>query len=233
MAEIPFYPMVATGQVFCASANGQPEYTGSCAAYARRNVVITAGHCVRAPDAQYWVALPAAPGGAWAAQQVIRHETSDIAVVVGPASAAESGGPRGVYSGIDQTLVDGGDFIAFGYPSEEGAKAVGRLFRGHFQRHFGYSDPSGRSYFAGEMSIPAPAGLSGGPLSRPHTLDKICAIVTTNHDSYLVIDSYEEEERDGKVSRGKITRVVSYGIAAMFTPTEIGDWLQATVDDAG
>ena len=115
---------------------------------------------------------------------------------------------------MDQTLVDGGDFISFGYPSEEGERAVPRFFKGHFQRHFGYSDPSGRTYFAGEMSIPAPAGLSGGPLSRPQTPDKICAIVTTNHDSYLVIDSYEEEERDGDVSRGQIRRVVSYGIAA-------------------
>jgi hypothetical protein len=163
MTESPFYPMVATGQVFRASADGPPEYTGSCAAYVRRNVVITAGHCVRAPDAQYWVALPAAPDGAWAAQHVIRHETSDIAVLIGPTSAAENkGAVRWFYSGLDQTLVDGGDFIGYGYPAELNS-AVPRFFKGHFQRHFGYSDPSGRNYFAGEMSIPAPVGLSGGP----------------------------------------------------------------------
>jgi hypothetical protein len=57
--------------------------------------------------------------------------------------------------------------------------------------------------------------------------------VTTNHDSYLVIDSYEEEERDGRVSRGEIRRVVSYGIAAMLTNTAIANWLQTIVDDAG
>lgn len=73
-------------------------------------------------------------------------------------------------------LVDGGTFIGFGYPVEgsDGAMPVGRLFRGHFQRYFGYTPPGATEpYFAGEMSIPAPAGFSGGPLayeSQPQSL---------------------------------------------------------------
>ncbi|MGE0215928.1 hypothetical protein [Mycolicibacterium sp.] len=61
---------------------------------------------------------------------------------------------------------------------------------------------------------------------RPQVLD---AIVTANHDSSAVIDSFEEEERDGKVWRGKITRVVSYGIAAMLVPTDVQEWVDTVV----
>ncbi len=96
------------------------------------------------------------------------------------------------------------------------ALPVGRLFKGHFQRTFGYDPPSGAPrYLAAELSIPAPAGFSGGPLAWAHDPDKLVAIVTTNHDSYALLDRFEEVEKSGNIYREKTSRVVSYGIAAM------------------
>jgi hypothetical protein len=42
------------------------------------------------------------------------------------------------------------------------------------------------------MSIPAPAGFSGGPLAYDSQPQSLVAIVTTNHDSWAVIDRIEE-----------------------------------------
>ena len=45
---------------------------------------------------------------------------------------------------------------------------VPRLFLGYYQRFFKYPETSRNRYLAGEMSIPAPGGLSGSPLFRPY-----------------------------------------------------------------
>lgn len=186
---------------------------GSCALYRGPAVAITAGHCV--PEGVP-VAVKPRTAEAWIPERIVRHDKADIAVLVAPAGTV-SGPDVSYYDDIDETLVAGGDFIAFGHPAE-GDTSVPRIFKGHFQRYLEY-----RGYFAGELSVPAPAGLSGGPISRPESPGVLAAIVTTNHDSYLVTDSYETQERDGSVSRGEIKRVVSYGIAAMLVG--LGDWI--------
>lgn len=236
--KVPFFePAFATGQVFCRPTGGAvsdwktAEYTGTCALYVRPNVAVTAGHCVRADGVQYAVAARTAPD-AWIASGVYRHPKADVAVLVGRNEDVSMNDSIRLYSDVDRTMSEGRDFIAYGYPAEEGSGAVPRYFKGHFQRYFGYPDPRGRVYFAGEMSIPAPAGLSGGPVSAPSTPDKLIGIVTTNHDSYLVEDSYVQEERDGRISRGEIRRVVSYGIAAMLVHEEFSTWLKDIVEEA-
>lgn len=224
--SLDFFPRFATGVILFAPPDGAWEFSGTGAMYMRPYVILTAAHCV--PDVvggRLGFKSPMEPDGRLA-EQVIRHPKIDLAALVISKSAKAP--PNGVYSEIGHTLVDGGDFIAFGYPAEENTQ-VPRLFKGHYQRHFEYQSPDGRKYFAAELSVPAPAGLSGGPVSnarRPQILD---AIVTTNHDSSLVIDSYEEEERDGTKSRGKITRVVSYGIAAMLVPADVQEWVHTVV----
>jgi hypothetical protein len=159
---------------------------------------------------------------------VSRHEASDVALLHLPASGEELS--TQVYRPLspDFTLIDGGDFLGHGYPVEGSANAlpVGRLFKGHFQRYFGYEPPSGGSgYFAAEMSTPAPAGLSGGVLAYANEPDVAVAVVTTNVDSWVTIDRFESVEREGQVYREEIRRVVSYGIAAMLTG--LGPWLEA------
>lgn len=204
---------------------------GTCALYVRPNIALTAGHCVSADGVQYAVKTRTATD-AWIASGVYRHAVADIAVLVGRTADTTMSESIQLYSGVDRTLSDGRDFIAYGYPADGANDAVPRYFKGHFQRYFGYRGPSGRDYFAAEMSIPAPAVLSGGPVSAPNTPDKLLGIVTTNHDCYLVVDSYEVEERAGSISRGQIRRVVSYGVAAMLTAEEFSTWLQSIVDEA-
>lgn len=224
--SLDFFPRFATGPVFFAPPDGAWEFSGTGAMYVRPYVILTAAHCV--PDVVGATFAFRSPMERFArvADQVIRHPTIDLAAIVTSKDAKAP--PNGVYNEIGHSLVDGGDFIAFGYPAEENTH-VPRLFKGHYQRHFEYRSPAGQRYFAAELSVPAPAGLSGGPVSnarRPQVLD---AIVTTNHDSSLVIDSYEEEERDGTKSRGKITRVVPYGIAAMLVASEVQTWVDNAV----
>ncbi|QJY51167.1 hypothetical protein [Pseudonocardia broussonetiae] len=73
------------------------------------------------------------------------------------------------------------------------------------------------------MSCPAPAGLSGSVVAYTHRPDVAVAVVTANHDSYILLDRVEEIERDGSVSRDSTSRVISYGIAASLSNTE--NWL--------
>lgn len=225
--SLDFFPRFATGAVFSAPPEGEWEFSGTGAMYMRPYVILTAAHCVpNIANARFAFRSPM-ESFARVAEQVIRHPTIDLAALVVSKDAAAP--PNGVYSEIGHQLFDGGDFIAFGYTAEENT-SVPRTFKGHYQRHFGYRSPDGRKYFAVELSIPAPAGLSGGPVSNAHRPQVLDAIVTANHDSSLVIDSYEEEERDGTISRGKITRVVSYGIAATLVPRDVQAWVHTVVD---
>lgn len=224
--SLDFFPRFATGPVYFAPPEGAWEFSGTGAMYLRPYVILTAAHCVpNVADARFAFRSPM-ESFARTVEQVIRHPKIDLAALVISKDAAVP--PNGVYSEIGHTLIDGGDFIAFGYPAEENTN-VPRMFKGHYQRHFQYQSPDGRAYFAAELSIPAPAGLSGGPVSNAHRPQVLDAIVTANHDSSLVIDSYEEEERDGTISRGKITRVVSYGIAAMLVPDDVQQWVHTVV----
>lgn len=224
--SLDFFPRFATGPVYVAAAGGAWEFSGTGAMYDRPYVILTAAHCVPdVADVRFAFRSPM-EGFGRVVEQVIRHPTIDLAALV--IAKDTKAHPNGVYNEISHTLVDGGDFIAFGYPAEEDTQ-VPRLFKGHYQRHFDYQAPDGRTYLAAELSAPAPAGLSGGPVSnayRPQVLD---GIVTANHDSSLVIDSYEEEERNGTKSRGKITRVVSYGIAAMLVSADVQEWIHTVV----
>jgi hypothetical protein len=40
-------------------------------------------------------------------------------------------------------------------------------------------------------------------------------VVTTNVDSEIILDRFEEVEHDGSIHAERVTRVISYGIAAM------------------
>ncbi|AHC27925.1 MULTISPECIES: S1 family peptidase [Mycobacteriaceae] len=231
--SLDFFPRLATGAIFLSPPDSTWEFNGTGSMYMRPYVILTAAHCV--PEVENGRLCFKSPmeRDARLAEQVIRHRSIDLAVMV--ISKGAKPPPNGqVYNEIGHTLVDGGDFHAFGYPAEENTQ-VPRLFKGHYQRHFEYQSPDGRKYLAAELSVPAPAGLSGGPVSNARRPQVLEGIVTANHDSSLVIDSYEEEERNGTKTRGKITRVVSYGIAAMLVPSDVQEWVDTVVAlaDAG
>ncbi len=159
---------------------------------------------------------------------VVRHLETDIAVVLlDPDEDDSTALDHCVYVRARDMLIDAGDFVGHGYPVEGAQNPVARTFKGHFQRYFEYKPPiGGASYFAGEMSIPAPPGFSGGPLAYADMPRGLVAVVTTNVDSEVIIDRYEEVEHDGVIHREQISRIISYGIAAM--TSRIRDWLDET-----
>jgi hypothetical protein len=134
--------------------------------------------------------------------RIVRHQaehpTSDLALLfTDPAPPDNAFFSNQVFQRPGNTIIDGGDFICHGFPAEGGlhSRPAGRTIRGNIQRMFHYPDPAGHSYFAFEMSCPAPAGLSGSLLAYTSRPDVAIAVVTTNHDSYALVDRLEEVEK--------------------------------------
>jgi len=201
---------------------------GSCAAYLGRSAWLTASHCV--PGGHRLVLLR---HGLFKHELVVsevhRHPDLDLAMIrvslVG--DTAPSGLEDHFLAQPANKLLEGGDFIGFGYPIDA-IDPIGRLLKGHFQRYFSYSPPHGKPYFAGEMSVPAPGGFSGAVLSYAHDLKAAAAIVTSNWETSTTVDSYEEVQDGGNVYKETIKRVVTYGIAMMLTSHV--DWLTAAAE---
>lgn len=218
--------MHGTGTVWRIGDDEVPsEYTGTCAKYVLPYVALTAKHCV--PEGtKYGVGML---GEKWEAVRVERHPKADLAVLVG--KPFESVLPGFAFDSIrTDSMVEGGDFHAYGFPAE-GPSSVGRYFRGHIQRYFPYKDTYGDTYFAAELSIPAPNGLSGGPVVNPMNTRQLVGIVTANTDTYTIEHSHEELDDKGHVTRAEIRRIISYGVAAMMLEKEAG-WVDEIVEDA-
>lgn len=220
---MPFYPTLASAALAVADEkSGHVALAGSAAVYRDRDTLLTAAHCI--PEGmRIFARLPSSESRPRAAVHVERHPTADLALVkLDPRTTDQM--VAQVYLGPTDMVIEGGDFHGVGYPAEGGADgAVGRYFKGHFQRRFVFDAMKPYSYLAAEMSIPAPAGTSGCGLAYAQAPQELAAIVTTNHDSYAVVDQFEEIEADGKTTRGEIRRVVSYGIAVMLLGMD--DWL--------
>ncbi|WP_426624485.1 S1 family peptidase [Leifsonia sp. McL0607] len=217
---------MSTGFV-AALGTDRSSLLGSCAIFQQRHILLTAAHCIPDDTALELVAVLPGDVGARRIREVVLHPAADLAVAFLEPQDPEPLAPQ-VFTDVDSTLTEGGDFYAFGYPVEGTGKPVGRFFKGHFQRYFEYEDSSGRNYFAGELSIPAPGGLSGGPVSAAHSPNRLAAIVTANVESYVIVDSVSEVDDDGKQYREESRRVISYGIAAMLTGH--GPWIRSVID---
>jgi len=146
-------------------------------------------------------------------------------------SIEEEGYPKVAFWDCVSNWGLGEEFIAYGYPEEVNtagaATAQARVFVGHYQRFFDFESPSNFRYFAGEMSVPAPGGHSGGPVFRRGAPTMLTGMVTSSHDSFTIIDSVEEINDDGRVLRVELHKVVSYGIALMLSalkPWLKGNW---------
>ncbi len=97
------------------------------------------------------------------------------------------------------------------------------MFVGHYQRFFRYQAHEPFEYLAGEMSISAPSGLSGGPLFRQGAQFMVTGMATANLESYAITDSLEETREGGDTFRLEARRVINYGLALMLSG--VSDWL--------
>jgi len=83
----------------------------------------------------------------------------------------------------------------------EPEQPIPQLFIGYFQRFFQYAAPGRRTYFAGEMNIPAPLGLSGAPVYKRMPHMRVMGLVTTNTETSTTTDSEEDVVVDGQVRK--------------------------------
>ena len=86
-----------------------------------------------------------------------------------------------------------------------------------------------KCYVAGEMSIPASPGLSGGPVFRPRAPDTVIGVVTASLSTSVAAgeESYEEVLTDGSIRRTVYRHVINYGIALILD--HVRDWLDEHV----
>jgi hypothetical protein len=203
-------------------------FIGTCFAFRKSNAVLAAAHCVGdLPPEALLVDFPTSRRMD-AVVAIERHPVADLAVLQLGADVW----PEGVEAFIDAGPIPalGEEFMAFGYPEDtlgpHPAQPVPRLFRGHFQRTFDYRR-SRFNYIAGEISIPSPAGLSGGPLFSPHNFNAVAAIAAENLQSTTYVGRLEEKTEGGEIRRTVERDVVQYGIAVVLEP--LGSWLEAKI----
>jgi hypothetical protein len=167
-------PLLAVGSVFDLR---RARRSGTCTAYRRARLVLTAAHCVEELDAsEVEVEFIAVPGRR-PAVEIVRHPSADLALIrLADGSDLQAVEPALAIERLAQT---GRKFVGLG--SADGAASAEaareRLFTGRVRSTF--TDQADGHLYA-EMSVPALDGYSGGPLfaaSAPHPL---LALITAN-----------------------------------------------------
>lgn len=230
-------PLSATGVLFHGPPDGDRiSVLGSCTAFRRNDVVLTAAHCVRSVSAEHiWVDFMRQGTGARQATMIKPHESADLAIIeLEPVGNDEVGNPEFAFWNFVGNLALGEEFFAYGYPVEPQQERdmffrfTPRVFRGHYQRFFRMDDvPGGYNYRAIELNMPAPEGLRGGPVFRPGAPQMLTGIVAANIESYTIADSFEEVVSPNHTTRYETRRVISYGAAVVLS--ELESWLNENI----
>ncbi len=232
MLSMGLYPMLASGLILAVPPEGRADVTGTAFCLGDRRTIVTAAHCVPEEEGiRYGVMGNLAPEAVFVTG-VRRHPKIDVAVMRRqPTDGDEGMAPQVFELPSEPGLTDGQDVSAYGYPSEggpDGVVPVGRMFKGHLMRVFHYQAAAGRDYLAGETSFSIPAGASGGPV-----IDRrgghLVGVMTTNVDSYVVVDQVDETDEAGDRTRIESKRIVSYGLVAMAVGFD--DWLRDAVEE--
>jgi trypsin-like peptidase len=208
------------------------SFLGTCFAFRHPHYLLTAAHCVgELTETGLAVASPADIEGSsllvnrvQVSQSIIKHPTADVAIVTVAEANAD---PAEAFWDCVSNYSLGEDFFAFGFPEnvfgEHSRQPTPRLFKGYFQRFMEYQSYIGYKYKAGELNIPCPGGLSGGPLFRPGAPVMLTGLVTENHESTTFLHSVEEVLKDGNVIREHYQNVINYGVCLMLD--SVKDWL--------
>jgi hypothetical protein len=186
---------------------------------------LTAKHCVGNLEPNQIAVITPLGGLVKAASSVNRHPSADLAIIETGTMHVE-GDEVKPFEAIASEDRLGADFYAYGYPEDvlgEGdANQAERLFKGHFQRFLRHNN-----HVAGEMSIPSPLGLSGGPLFRPFEPCDLLGMAIGNKSSYTTPDSAEVEMSPGLRVEKHVRRMVEYGIALMLA--DVADWIHESM----
>jgi len=110
----------------------------------------------------------------------------------------------------------GQPFNAYGFPEDvfgNDPAPTARFFSGNIQRFMLHRSHLGYEYTAAEMSIGAPAGLSGGPLFTPDAPWLIIGLVTENLRSTTFLRSITEIQDGASVYKESFQEFINYGVA--------------------
>lgn len=231
-------PLRAVGAVTRRRSSDKSAFLGTGFVARQEHAFLTAAHCIGdlKPD-ELLVECPEIPRVV-PVKAVDLHPTADLALLT--LDLVEGSGMRALWGltthdGRFDFASVGVDFFAYGFPEstmfgDDPPMPTARLFKGHIQRYLDHATPGGRyRYIAGELSIPAPAGLSGGPLLSDAG-SYAYGLVTENLESYTTLDEVEQLRLGEKVvATTRYRRVITYGLALMFGEKGVAEWLNARI----
>jgi hypothetical protein len=229
-----FNPLKAVGMV-CSKSKGM-AVLGTCTAFRRPDFALTAAHCVDGYDpTDLWGLFLARGGNMRSVESLTFHEKADLCVLkLYPGKDDDLGGyPSDAFWGSVGNFGLGEEFMAYGFPVERGsvgplvAEAAARLIRGSYQRFFSFGSPDGYQFLAGEMSVAATSGMSGGPLFRPGAPPMLTALVVASIETAVEAYKRVEVKNGAETYIEKVDRITEYGVALMLDPVQ--KWLEECI----
>lgn len=217
----------ATGFVVRRDVPSGSALLGSCFAFRKQHLLLTAAHCVRGlPPESLGVVRPTPevndPG--LDVLEVSTHPTADLALIRMGEFPLPIFHPFWDY----ETAAGWGDDVAaFGFPEDAAIGAAmrptPRMFRASIQRFYRHESFMGYECLAAELSIGAPGGLSGGPVCWMRDQSKVLAVVAENVESSTYLAAVEELTDDGNFTRHETRNMINY--AACVALYDVADWL--------
>lgn len=210
----PIAAVGALGRISESSPRDVDLYLGTCFAFKHPQCFLAATHCISDVDLSAdQVAVGFRPfTEGHEVDAIYRHPEADLCILRlkdDPPPSVE------VFQGIDDRYGLGEEFGVLGMPeSLLDPGYTPRMFRGYFQRYFHHISHKGFRYFAGEMSIPNPYGLSGGPLFTLTADRRVLGVA---------VDQFQSES----TSTDAIRDVTTYGIALMLD--RVQDWVESHI----
>jgi hypothetical protein len=215
-------------RLFARVDKGKAPLLGTCFAFRHPRFFLTAAHCLGRLKPEDIIIAPADRTKIAGARQVQFHPSADLAILEIDRDAMDD---QPNYFRTAPKPQMGMNFLAYGFPIIGSEDFRPRVFAGIFQTfhdHVSHMEMEGAPgikyrYFAGELSIPCPHGLSGGPVFRPEAPDDVMALVTENLEVGTVEHSVETEEKSGERYSLETKRIILYGLAVVLA--EVNEWL--------
>jgi hypothetical protein len=219
--------LAATGLVIGVPEGGEPAFLGTCFLFRRTTRALTAAHCVGTLEAHRLRLHFPYSGTAVRVVGVNRHPEADLAVLeLEELPDNEKFAPLYGPDPIDPVVSWGDAFGSLGYPEdtgERGVSPVARCIRGYIQRFYEHRSHMGYAYRAGEMSVGAPAGLSGGPVLAVTDAMVAIGLVAENRQSTTYLHQLEEIQDGGHTYKETLHSVIQYGAFVVLKAVE--EWL--------
>ncbi|MES2205554.1 MAG: trypsin-like peptidase domain-containing protein [Pseudomonadota bacterium] len=225
--NVPMNPLNAVALLFFKQKDNL-IFLGSTFSFRESSYFLTAEHCLTNKSEKDIVVVSPTDNIVRSVLKIIRHPSADIALLL--VDVPSNNQVESFWDCVGNYSL-GEEYVAFGYPEDsigpnEG-KPTPRLFKGYYQRFMDHNSHMGYSYYAGELNIPCPGGLSGGPIFRPRAPMMLTGIATEGIEAATLLDSQEVILHDGKVHHDHYRSVVNYGISLLLYP--IKSWLDEHV----